>query len=222
MSEAVQNLRAKALGQNTVGRPLYLVLNDELRETITQARDAVAVLTQHREELAKQGNLPAPQLPEPVSLADAVPDQQQQRTAAKADIDRLIESAQETVKAAEKQAIDAGEVVVLQFRRLSPAAYEEQVQEARSQARQQVKAKNEHRNYDALFLTGLSAALLNQCYLRAETIDGEDLGISIDELRHDVMSHGDEERAEQHAMRINRTAHSVDFTQASFGRPATN
>lgn len=209
MSDKIAALRELALSRNAQLHPLHLILDDELRDELAAARSNLQAMLDERNKLAGEGNLP-PQQPE--SLADDAPPA--------AHIDRMIVSAQEIVEAIQDEAAEAGSVLVLQFKRLAPAEYQVVIDKAERAAKKQARQDGETRTEGELFSLELNNTLTPACYVRAETVDGEDLGIDFDQLTANVWNHADVDEARNHCILINRKGNTAPFRLPNSGGPA--
>lgn len=209
MSDKIAALRELALSRNAQLHPLHLILDDDLRDELATARNNLTQLQKARDEMASNGDLP-PQQPE--SLADDTPPA--------AHIDRMITSAQEIVDAVQAEASESGSVVVLQFKRLAPAEYQVVIDKAERAAKKQARQDGETRTEGELFSLELNNTLTPACYVRAETVDGEDLGIDFDQLTANVWNHADVDEARNHCIIINRKGNTAPFRLPSSGGPA--
>lgn len=216
MSDAVLALRELALSRLTADHPVHIVLDDDLRAELVQVQSAVATIEAHRAQLERDGNLP----PKPVdqmlmggSLADPTPEP----VAPTAEADRLLTAAREAVAAIEAEALESGKVLVLHFQRVSEVSYQNEVRAAEKSA---LAEKGVDQN--AAFVRGLGDALLPLCYVSASTPDGEDVGLTLDELREQVLNHADVAGLRDHVIGINRARQAVPFTPRNSGAATTN
>lgn len=198
-------LRRTALARAQKLQPLRFVLDDALRGEIQQAHTNLDELRAERDRQRKAGQLD--EATQPDSLADA----EQPRY----EIDRMIAACEQIVDAVEEQAEQAGSVLVTQWRRITPADYDVEVQAAE-------KAAEGAKNEAGEFLIRLGDALARRCYVGAQTPDGQDVELSLDELITDVCNHADVDQIRTHCININRTGAAVDFHHASSGRLAQN
>lgn len=209
---SVADLRARALARATKLHPMYIVLDDEIRDRLQQAQSALGTLLVHREKLRESGDLP-PAQQQPDSLADDA--------SPTADIDHMVDATRETVEAIQREAADKGEVLVLQFRRLSPAEYQVKVQAAEREARKEAK-KADARPETELFLELLRDSLAEACWVRAEDGNGNEVEMSLNEVTASVFDHTDLQSMREHLVGIHRSGQAVPFLPASSGRPATS
>lgn len=223
-TNGLANLRALALGRGSRLHPLPLVLDDEIRNNMLDAQNALATLLQARQKMTESGDLP-PQKPE--SLAD-------EPAPATTDIDRMIAATRETIEQIQQQAIEEGKVVVVQFRSLSPDAYRVVCDKQERLARKSAK-DDDGPSFNRTFHTGLRDELLEACYVgtfapgpQSDLSGGEDLDISLEQLRTDVLTDGDMVPEPSsgpvlgHLLRVNRGVAAVPFLPPSSGRPATS
>lgn len=123
-----------------------------------------------------------------------------------ADIDTQIKSLADELEKVRAAADD--ETIVVVFRRLLPARYEELVQSVR---------KDDGSVDSAAF----SDLLCRECYVRATSVDGEDLELSWDELVTGTLSHGDRDHLFTALLAHNRNSVALPFSprrSASRGR----
>lgn len=217
---ALIDLRARALAGATQKRPMHVILDDEIRANLTEAREALASLLEHREKMQKAGDLPPRQpQPQPESLADEAPN-----TPATPDIDRMIERTRETIEAIQQQARDEGALLLLQFRRLTPKVWDTHVRMSERYARKEIKkiADALPEQESQLFLDHLRDAVAPLSWAGAEDADGNAVELSLEEVMTEVLNHAGLQELRQHLTNINRTGQAVPFLLANSGQPATS
>lgn len=121
---------------------------------------------------------------------------------------KLIEAAESELAAAYEAARDVS--LVLIFRRL-PAAGEGSYQELHDGV-----SKNGYVRASDLY-----RELMQASYVRAETADGEDVGLSIDDVWQTI-SNGDMEAIGDHLLEHNRRGQTIPFDPRPSGLPATS
>lgn len=188
----IEYLRAKALAYAPTFR-LPICLDERLRADVDAA---AAALVKAQGDLAKLASLP-PEQKRAKSLGAKGPTKLAEEAVAKAEA---------AVEAAEAAA--AGDVVILTWRRLDPDAYDDLVQS--------------HSTGGRVDFPALYTALLAACWHRAESADGEDVGLSWAEVRALLLNNADMDVARVGVLNLNRAPSSIPFSPRSSGVPGTS
>jgi len=187
----VEYLRARALAYAPTFR--YPLCLDEGRRAALDAATAELVRLQG----------------EKVALDSVPPEQKHARSiGAKSPsqaIAELVAAAEDAVRAAEDAAAD--DMLILAWRRLDPDAYDDLLAA--------------HRTDGRLDLVAFYPALAAACWWRAESADGEDVGLSWDDARR-LLNNADRDAAHVGVLALNRAPATVPFSQRSSGAPATS
>ena len=189
---SIADLRAKALAYSPV-MPVPVVLDRDLKYRLQEAQKTLAALQKDRDKIVTDG------APTGQRYDEATPT---------ARIDEQIAAAEQALTAAE-DAVRPDSLVLI-FRRLpatGPGSYQEMLEA--------------HTDKGAVEVTKLSDALLDTCYLRTESADGEDVGLSFAEATV-PLDHGDIETLRTMIIGHHRVGTAVSFDPRSSGRPATS
>ena len=187
----IDYLRAKALAYAPTFR-LPLCLDDAKRADVDSA---AAFLGKSRAELERLESLPS-DAKRSKSLAAKSPTKEAEEKVAKAEAG---------LQAAEDAASD--DVLILTWRRLDPDAYDALVKQFTPDGR--------------LDMLGLYPALAEACWYRAESSDGEDVGLSWPEALA-MLNNADREVVYVGVLNLNRAPSSIPFSPRSSGAPATS
>lgn len=201
------NVRELALARMNSDRPLFLILDDDLRAELTSAREAVAELEAHRERMVRDGDVPPA---EPASLADPG-----DHPSAVPLVDRMLEQARTVVASIEQEARDRDVILGLHFHRLAPADYQERVNGAEK------KVPSSSRS-GAEFVRLLGDDLLGACFTGATDGKGGPVDLTVTDLVDSVCTHGDLDVLRQHVIAINREVTSAPLVPGSSGHAATS
>lgn len=224
-TDTVDQLRALARARGMRPQPVHIVLDDELRDELRTTTDTITGL-----ELAKiavestdaddydTGDVE--QEAAPGFLADTPepkPDPEQAKAEALASIEQQLTDAKTKRDRLQQQAIDANVVICVNFHRLSPAAYQQLLDDAKTYI-------DAHPDEDPItpmadrFEARVKAALPELCYHSTTTPDmAHDLGLTWDEVLADVINHAELDEARQHCVNVNRVGAVVDFQPVSSG-----
>lgn len=187
----IEYLRAKALAYAPTFR-LPLCLDDRLRADVDAA---VSELAKAQNALAALASVPAEQK-RAKSIAAKSP------TKAAED---AVAAAEAALQAAEDAA--AGDVIVLVWRRLDPDAYDDLMRA--------------HMTGGRLDLVRFYPALIEACWHRAESADGQDVGLSWLEARG-LLNNADRDAAQVGVLNLNRAPSDIPFSPRNSGVPATS
>ena len=187
----VEYLRAKALAYAPTFR-YPLCLDDRLRADVDAAAEK---LNRAHAKLDELKSLPA-DVKRSRSIASKSP------TQAAAD---AVADAERELQAAEEAA--SGDVLVLVWRRLEPDAYDELMAGSVKDGR--------------LDLVGFYPALAAASWFRAETADGEDVGLTWPEARA-LLNNADRDGVHVGVLNLNRAPSEIPFSPRSSGAPATS
>lgn len=192
---SIADLRAKALAY-APELPYPLVLDRELKYRLSEAQKTLAAAQAARQKIIDS--------PDGAALAG----QRFDEAAPTFRMDREIADAEAAVAAAEDAA--RPDSLVLVFRRLpatGPGSYQELLDSATDKG--------------SVNLPALGEALLAACYLRTESCDGEDVGLSWGEAQV-PLDHADIEALRMQIIGHHRIGAAVSFDPRSSGRPATS
>ncbi|MEL4357032.1 MULTISPECIES: hypothetical protein [unclassified Luteococcus] len=223
----VTALRALASARGMQPKPVYIVLDDELRDQLQEvnsllyALDLAKVAIETADDEPDEGDEgDAPTDPGYLGEAPEPVDHEKVRTEQLASIKEQREAAEAKRAKLEADAIAANVVVCVNFHRLPPADYQAVVDEADAYLR-------EHADEDALtpmrerLEERVKAHLPALCYHSVSKPDlKHDLGMTWDEVLRDFINHAELDEIRQHCVNINRVGATVDFRPVSSG-PAT-
>lgn len=190
---SIADLRAKALAYSPE-MPVPVVLDRDLKYRLQEAQKTLAALQKDRDKIVTDG------APTGQRYDEATPT---------ARIDEQIAAAEQALTAAE-DAVRPDSLVLI-FRRLpatGPGSYREML-DAHADDKGVVN------------VVKLTDALLAACYLRTESADGEDVGLSFAEASV-PLDHGDFEQLRTMLLSHHTVGTAVSFDPRSSGRPATS
>lgn len=186
MSLSLQQLRERALTrtQDAVLRR-QIVLDDTLEQQVTVAREH-AVNARNRVALYdKEQQDRAEQETGPDNRYGAVPEDTR-----RAALEEAASDAETAAETAAQAALAAS--VHLVFKRLPPDEY------------QALLFQHIAKDGEQLDIEKFKSTLADVCYLRCESSDGEDLGITWQEAQTGMLSHGDREHLQNEVIAHNR------------------
>lgn len=190
-------LRAKALTY-APELPYPIVLDRDIKHRVSEAQKSLATAQSERDRIL---SLPHEHRDQGQTLADLSPTVRadERIRQAEADLDAAMDAARP-------------ESLVLIFKRLppsGPSSYEE------------LLVAHTHAATGDLDVRVFGDALLSASYLRTESADGEDVGMSLAEAML-PLDHMDLENLRMQVIAHNRVGASVSFDPRSSGRPATS